>query len=205
MNPPSAPSLTLNQPAAGYRFSQDSFLLAGFFRWSLDGPLADLCAGAGAVSIHIGMVDPTKPIVAVELDPETARMARQNATASGLLRYVAVAADVMTAESMFKGRPFAHVVSNPPYRKLGSGRLCHDPKKTMARHETRMTLAGLVAAASRMLRPGGTFSIIMIMERREEHLSLLSESGFGEVRFQPAPHQASTPARLFLSEAILGR
>ena len=205
MSTPSVPNFTLNQPAAGYRFSQDSFLLAGFFRWTQDGPLADLCAGAGAVSIPIGAVYPQKTIVAVELDPEMACMTRQNAAASGLAGYTVVAADVMTAGSMFKGRPFAHVVSNPPYRKLGSGRLCHDPKKTMARHETRMTLAGLVAAASRMLRPGGTFSIIMIMERREEHLSLLSESGFGEVRFQPAPHQASTPARLFLSEAILGR
>lgn len=187
----------------GYRFGQDSLLLAGFFRQRIYGPMADLCAGAGAVSIPIGAANRDLHITAVEINPAMARMAMDNATASGLANYRVVVADVMAAPNLFKGRPFAAVVSNPPYRKLGSGRLCANREKAMARHEIGMTLAGLVAAAAMILMPGGTLAIVMISDRREEYRRLLADSGFHELRSQWPRHSPSSSAKIFLSEAEL--
>ena len=48
------------------------------------------------------------------------------------------------------------IVSNPPYRKKGSGRQNPDPVKAVARHEIRMTLADLVTAAGWLLVEGGS-------------------------------------------------
>jgi len=44
----------------------------------------------------------------------------------------------LTARSV--GGPVNRVVSNPPYRKSGSGRLTPDSQKTLARHEIHVTL-----------------------------------------------------------------
>jgi len=95
------------------------------------------------------------------------------------------------------------VVSNPPYMKAGAGRLSPDRGRAIARHELAMTLDGLVRAASRLLRPGGSLTIIMLYGRLGEYRVCLGENGFGQVRFREVrPAQGAAP-RLFMSEARL--
>jgi len=196
---------TLDQHANGYRYNQDSFLLADFFRVARKGPIADFCAGAGVVSILIAGENPSQPVVALEINGSMAAMAARNAAIRDIKDYHVVVGDVMSAPRLFKGRPFSAIVSNPPYRRFGQGRLNPDPAKALARHEIRMTLRGLVEAAAGLLTPGGTLSLIMIMERLEEYRHILSVAGFCESRHRPVCHYSHSPAKLFLSEAVLGQ
>ncbi|MDH5511225.1 MAG: methyltransferase [Nitrospinota bacterium] len=201
---PSTIKATLDQSEYGYRYNQDSFLLASFFRQDRPGLMADFCAGAGVVSILIGSHRPSQPILALELNRSMATMAAKNAAAYGLKNYRIIEADVMTAPRLFKGRPFSAIVANPPYRKRGHGRLNHDLEKAMARHEVAMTLSGLVVAASQLLAPGGTLTLVMLVSRREEYLSLLSGAGFCESRVRLIRYRSFSPAKVFLSEAVYG-
>ncbi len=193
--------LTLDQEDSGYRYSPDSFLLADFFRADDVKSAADLCAGVGVVSILIGMAHPRVNMTALEIRPGLARRARINARKSGLENYSPVNADIMDAPSLFKGRPFDSVVSNPPYRKFGSGRISPDPGRAIAKHELKMTLGALVEISSRILRKGGSLTIIMAYDRQGEYRSILKADGFCETRFREVITLPGGAPKLFLSEA----
>ena len=195
---------SLGQRDNGYRYNQDSFLLADFFRPRAAGMVADFCAGTGVVSILVLLEGKAHSAVALEINPSLAALACKNARDSGLGRLHVVAGDVMEAPALFRGRPFSAIVSNPPYRKLGSGRLNPDREKAIARHEIMMDLEGLVSSASLTLAPGGSLSLIMIIERLEEYRRILSKHGFSEARIRDIRHREDSPPKLFMSEAVLG-
>ncbi len=194
-------SLTLNQGGSGYRYNSDSFLLADFFDPEGVDAMADLCAGVGVVSILIGLRNQRIDITAVEIQPQLAAYAQENARSSGIERFHMVNADLMTAPSLFPDRPFDAIVSNPPYRKAGSGRINPDPSKAVARHEMKMTLNGLVEVSSKIIREGGSLTIVMIYERLAEYRSILFSNGFCESRFQEVLSFKESEPKLFLSEA----
>lgn len=188
----------------GYRYNRDSFVLADFFNPDGARSVADFCAGVGVVSILAGLRAHWLTLTAVELQPGLAALARENAMNSGVSRYRTVAGDIMDAPSLFRGRMFDAVISNPPYRKKGSGRINPDPAKALARHEIRMTLKGLVRGASQVLRDGGTLNIVMLRERLDEYAKILGEAGFGGGRLREVASLPGDKPGLFLSEAVLG-
>ncbi|VAX17574.1 hypothetical protein MNBD_NITROSPINAE03-1122 [hydrothermal vent metagenome] len=195
--------LKLDQDETGYRYGPDSFILADFFRNDGSGSVADLCAGVGVVSILLGFKRPQTEITAVEIRRSATALALGNARKSGLSNFSAVTADIMSAGNLFKGRPFDCVVSNPPYRKNGSGRISPDSEKAAATHEIKMTLSGLVKASSRILKKNGNLTIIMSFDRLSEYRSILKEDGFSESRLRVIQADADSPPKLFLSEARL--
>ncbi|VAX14841.1 hypothetical protein MNBD_NITROSPINAE04-1691 [hydrothermal vent metagenome] len=195
--------LTLDQDETGYRYGPDSFILADFFCNDRSGPVADLCAGVGVVSILVGFKRPQIKITAVEIRKKAVALALGNAKKSGLSNFSAVTADIMSAGNLFRGRPFDCVVSNPPYRKNGSGRISPDSAKAVSTHEIKMSLSGLVKVSSRILRKNGNLTIIMSFDRLGEYRSILKKNGFSESRFREVKADAFSAPKLFLSEARL--
>jgi tRNA1Val (adenine37-N6)-methyltransferase len=195
--------LKLTQGASGYRYNRDSFILADFFDPSGVDLLLDAGSGVGVVSILIGKTHPAMKITALEINPQVATMALANAKENGLARYHAIAGDVMDCANLFAHHKFDAVVANPPYRKAGTGRLNADPVKAVARHELRMTLGGLVKVSASIFREGGSLTLTMIWERRDEYLSALAEHGFYEKRFRQVRSFVDSAPIWFLSEARL--
>jgi tRNA1Val (adenine37-N6)-methyltransferase len=193
--------LKLAQGASGYRYNRDSFILADFFDPSGVNFLLDAGSGVGVVSILIGKANPAMKIAAVEINPREAAMSKANARENGLARYHAIAGDVMDCANLFRYLQFDAVVANPPYRKAGTGKLNADPVKAVARHELRMTLGGLVKVSASILREGGSLTLTMVWERRDEYLALLAGHGFHEKRFRQARSFAQSAPIWFLSEA----
>ena len=196
----SAP-LKLGQETSGYRYNRDSFMLADFFDPSGVNSLLDAGAGVGVVSILIGKAHPSMKITTLEINPRVAATAHANARENALSRYHVIVGDVMDSANLFDKHKFDAVVSNPPYRKAGTGRLSADPVKAVARHELRMTLDGLVKISSVILREGGSLTLTMIWERRDEYLAALDRYGFHEKRFRKARSFDNSASLWFLSEA----
>jgi len=205
-----AGKLTLDQGVKGYRFSQDSFLLADFFRLnrpvgtkSAQTSLVDLCAGSGVVSMLIKTSHPDIRVTAVEISPSLAKTALSNARASGADNYNVVCGDIMDCPTLFRGGCFDAVVCNPPYRKAGTGRINPCPEKAVARHEIKMTLGGMVSVSAHLLKHGGSLSLVMLHERRGEYTRILKENGFMETRTCNLLKSPNGAPWLFISEAIL--
>lgn len=134
---------------------------------------ADLCAGSGAIGISIAAELPSARVALVELDSAAFAYLARNVAAQEpdvRARLDATRADARTALGALDGS-LDVVVSNPPY--IPPGAIPRDAE--VADHDPAVALYGLganglevprgiVAAAARLLRPGGTF----VMEHGDE-------------------------------------
>ncbi|MBF0376709.1 MAG: methyltransferase [Desulfamplus sp.] len=70
---------------------------------------------------------------------------------------------------------FDRIISNPPYKKKGSGRLNSDIQKAIARHEIALTLDELIFNAVRFLKTDGILNLIYPFCRLKELLHTISK------------------------------
>lgn len=202
---PASWQLTLRQPPDGYRFSLDAFLLADFVPLDVRQPVVDLGTGCGVVALLLARRASHARIVGVELQTELVRAARQNAACNHLQHQVEVIqADVRTTPSLLSPGAFAAVVSNPPYRRVGQGRLNPHASKAMARHEVTLTLSQLLDAARWAVCQRGLLVMIYHPSRLAELFVQLERTGFGPRRLRLIHPKPQTAASMVLVEAVRG-
>ncbi len=197
--------LVLYQPPHGYRFSLDAFLLADFVPPVARQPMIDLGTGCGVVALLLARRFSRARMVGLELQTELAVSARQNVVRNHLQHQMdIVQADVRTVPSLLSPGTFGTVVSNPPYRQVGRGRLNPQASKAMARHEVALTLSQLLHAARQVVQHHGLLVMIYHPSRLAELCTQLEHVGFRLRRLRlvhPKPHAA---ASMVLVEAVRG-
>ncbi|GIX45799.1 MAG: SAM-dependent methyltransferase [Candidatus Tectimicrobiota bacterium] len=202
---PGAWRLTLEQPAAGYRFSLEAFLLADFVPPAAAGPCVDLGTGCGVVALLLARRFPALPLVGVELQASLLALARRNVVANGLAHQVAlVQADIRQLHRLFPAGAFRTAVCNPPYRPAGSGRLNPHPEKAIARHELTLTLPQLLQACRHLLAPRGLLVLVYPPARLAELCARLEAAGLRPRRLRLVHATLQEPASLALVEAVRG-
>jgi len=192
--------LSVRQPARGYRFSIDAFLLADFAAGFCGRTVLELGTGSGIVLLLLARLCPgLRRGVGVEIQRELWEFARGNFEENGL-------EEVLTAvHGDFRREPaepvpggFDLVVSNPPFRKAGEGRTNPDPGKKIARHEVAGTLSDVFRAAGSRLSPAGRFAMIGRPRRLPEILSCAGESGIFPETIRFVHPYEGRPANLLL-------
>lgn len=155
--------LSLIQPARGQRAGSDAILVGSCVPARAGDLVADFGAGIGSVGLAVLARVPGARAVLVEIEPQAAELARQNVLANGFADH----AQVLTADVANLGRgetenlaaSFDHVVANPPFHPE-SGRASPDPATALARIATPGLIEDWSRAAARLLKPGGTFTVI---------------------------------------------
>ena len=142
------------------------------------GRAADLCCGAGAVAAHLLASVPGAAVVGTDVDPAAVACARRNGVA-------AVTADL--ADGLRSGR-FDLVTAVAPYVPSGSIRLL---PADVQRFEPLRALDGgpdglavvrrVVAAAARLLRPGGWLVVEVGADQDTMLGATLAAAGFGRI------------------------
>jgi tRNA1Val (adenine37-N6)-methyltransferase len=149
------------QKKQGYRFSLDAALLAGLTDLRAGERVADLGTGCGIVSLILACRFPQVLLVGVESQPTLAALAERNVLENGLSGRIAILAEQMqNLDRHFPRESFAVVVSNPPYRPLGSGRLNPVAERAIARHELQGSLELVARTADYLLPAGGRLALI---------------------------------------------
>jgi tRNA1Val (adenine37-N6)-methyltransferase len=192
----------LIQPARGFRSSLDPVLLAGFVAPPY-GRFVDIGCGAGPVSFLLLARDPAASGIGVEIQPRLARLATRGARANGYdCRFEVHTADVRTVGAL--GGGFDLVVTNPPYRPLGTGVLPPDEERSIANHELTLRLDEWLDAALGMLGPRGRLAAIFPAERWPALAAGLTARSLPPVRLRPVAARPESPARRLLVEAQRG-
>lgn len=197
--------LRVRQPRCGYRFSIDAVLLAAFLRPRPGQRIADLGTGCGIIALLLASRCPKTQIVAVELQEELAQLARENVMANGLSAIIeVVAGDLRRLGRRDLGGGFDWVVSNPPFRAPGRGRVCRDGGRAVARHEITLDLEDLLQAAQRLLDPGGRLALIYDAGRTTDLVSGVRGAGLEPKRLRFVHGTPRHAARMVLAEARRG-
>ncbi|HBP38514.1 MAG TPA: hypothetical protein DD640_07200 [Clostridiales bacterium] len=179
--------MRLLQMKQGFRFGQDSVLLAAYAaQFATSGRsaagisrkpapyIADLGAGCGAVCMLLAARLPQAHLVGLELDPASAEILQRNIQLNKISdRLEAVQGDIRRLAAgekiaaSLQPQMFDLVVSNPPY--FLPERSWQDGKP--ARQEMMVSLSDLMLAAARLLKPKGRLVLIHQTSRLPDVIS----------------------------------
>lgn len=136
-------------------------LLAGLTRVHPRDRVVDLGTGCGVIPLILAHRSLGKRIVGLEIQPELVELAKQNVQVNGFTGKVQIHhRDFREVSKDFRPASFDLVISNPPYRRLRSGRLNPDGQRAVARHELKSSVTDVIQVASILLGHGGRLSII---------------------------------------------
>lgn len=152
-------NLKVIQKVYGFRFSIDAVVLANFATIKKKDKVIDLGTGNGIISLLIA--SKAEHITAVEIQPEMVDLAKRNVILNGLSDKIEVIeADLRLSKEFFPSGQYDVVITNPPYRVLGSGRLNPNDLKALARHEINCTLDDVLKASFYLLKNKGRLAIV---------------------------------------------
>jgi len=198
--------LALLQPKQGYRFSLDPLLLCDFANARQETSIVDLGTGSGVLALVLAQMALNANVTAFEQGEAASLLAQQNARLNGLAERVTVLhEDVLHVRQHLPVSSCDLVVSNPPYRKQGRGRLNPHPGKLAARHETTAGLADFLAAAKYLVKPGGKICLIYHPDRFVELMAEAVAQKLAVVRLRMVHGLPDAPAKVFLVELSKGR
>lgn len=160
--------LTIHQPKKGYRYGEDSLLLADFCRATPSDNVVELCSGCGVISLIIAKRDKPKSITMVEIQEPLYQISQLNVELNNLGRQIQCVNDDYRSFALQNKGNYDVVVANPPFFALGKGRRGKDALRTNARHELHGSLSELVKSAACLLKTGGTFFLVFTNDRADE-------------------------------------
>ncbi|MCS7215231.1 MAG: methyltransferase [Thermodesulfovibrio sp.] len=199
-------SIKICQPKEGYRFSVDALILANFVNLRKISKAIDIGAGTGIIGIILAKKYRESYITMIEIQPELAKLAEESIKLNNLDKKAEVicmdAKDLIHLESFHQ--KFDVVISNPPFRKPGTGRISPEGKKAVARHEISLNVVDIAKISQKLLRHRGRLFLIHLPERFTEITRILSQHFLEIKRVRFVHSRKDTPAKMVLIEAVKG-
>lgn len=190
---------TLRQRDGLPKMGTDSVRLAQFATLRRGMRVLDLGCGVGVLGVLLAERADGLTLDGIELNPESAALARQNLLENGLNGEI-LQGD-LREKGWFSQGHYDLIVSNPPYFPAGTGALA-TARNAAARTELTCTLADLCAAAAPRLKTGGRFALCIRPERLTDLLMELRSHGMEPKRLQMVQYSPEKPPRLALVEAV---
>ncbi len=198
-----AHQLNISQPEKGYRFSLDSLILAAHIHPKGNETVMDLGCGCGIISLILARRYPDLKITGIEIQEELYDFARKNILANGFEKTIHIFhEDIRTFQSSRIDTRVDIIVSNPPYKKLGTGRINPDPQRAVARHESALNIDALVECSSRLISDQGLFFVIFPFDRLPDLSMALTRHQFYPEFIRPVHIKPNTKARRVIVQAV---
>ena len=186
-----------------FKFTLDAVLLAAFPHLRKGQRVVELGSGTGAVSLLLAARG-CKDITGVDINETVTDLFARSIVENGLVGSVkAINGDIRNIKDLFIAGECGLVVANPPYRKIGHGRLRHGGSET-ACHEGLGETGDFIKAARYLLKYSGKFVLVHLPERLPEILTQCIASGLEPKRLQLVHSFWDKAPNAFLLEAIYG-
>ncbi len=203
-------SIKLYQHKEGYRFSLDAVLLANFVKLPLSSKLvADLGAGTGVIGLLVARRYSRTRVKLIELQQGLYELCKRNISLNNLENRVeAIRADIIEIDegkypSLQAGSMDA-IITNPPFRKLGTGKTSPYDERAVARHEIMLSLDRLLDTSSYLLKNRGRFFIIYNPIRLSELVSKMLSRALQPKRMRFVHPNTEKEASMVMIEAVKG-
>ena len=178
--------VALRQPAAGYRVAIDPVLLAAAVP-AADGERAlDVGCGVGAAALCLATRVTGLHVTGIELERSLAQLAADNAALNGIEDRVDILlGDFERPPPKLSPKSFDHVFANPPFHEEEKHRPSPDPLKAKATMEGQTGLDAWLDFCFRMVRPGGSITVIHRPDRLARLLGSLDRAHAGDIVVYP--------------------
>ncbi len=119
--------------------------------------ILDIGTGSGLMALMAAQRRPEARITGIDIDPDCAAQARENAAASPWSDRIAI--EHRSLQELDAAEKFDAAISNPPY--FVDSLLPPDAARTSARHTVALAFDDIVSGVERNLHPHGAFSLIL--------------------------------------------
>lgn len=196
--------LLLRQPADGYRAAIDPVFLAAAVPARPGQQVLDVGAGVGTAALCLARRAAACRVTGLEIQPDLARLAGENAMLNDLADRVEVLCGSLTAPpAALAPGTFHHVMTNPPFLAADQARLSANIIKATANVEGDADLAAWMRFCIAMLHPKGSLTIIHRADRLDEILGHL-RGRLGDITILPLWPKRDRPAKRVIIQARKG-
>lgn len=186
-----------------FSFSLDSVLLANFVSVRpRDKEFLDLCCGNAPIPLILSCRT-NKHLTGIEIQKDVYELALKSVQINKKNEQISLYNDdMMNALDYLKTNFYDIITMNPPYFKaLESSVVNEDIHKTIARHEVKMNLEGVLPIIYQLLKTNGLFAMVHRTDRLIEIINLLQRNHLEPKRIQFIYPKESQNSNLFLIEA----
>lgn len=163
-----------------FLFGMDSVLLANMVKAKKEDVILDLGTGSMVMPVIISAKTDSKEIIGVELQEEMYDLAKKNIKLNKLEERLSVInEDIKNISGIRKevinitGKDKVDIIiSNPPYKVVGTGSESSGDVKYIARHEVKLSLENIFETSAKLLKNKGKLYIVHKPERIVDLLSL---------------------------------
>ena len=193
------------QNSEKFCFGMDAVLLSGFATVKKGEKALDLGTGTGIIPILLEAKTEGSLFKALEIQPESADMARRSVALNGLeSKKEIIDGDIKEASRIIGRASFDVVTTNPPYMNVNLGLKNPDMPKAIARHEVLCTLEDVVREASYVLKEKGRLYMVHRPHRLIEIINTLTKYHLEPKRMKMVHPFIDKEANMVLIEAIKG-
>lgn len=160
-------NLKIIQNKKGFCFGMDSVLLSDFAKNIKDGvKVIDLGTGTAILPILLSAKTKASKIIGIEIQQEVAKMAIRSIQMNDLQDKIEIInEDIKNLKEKFLPNSFDAVITNPPYKKQGTGGKNEAETKLISRHEITANLEDFIAITSYLLKDNGSLYMVHKPER----------------------------------------
>lgn len=193
------------QKKEGYRFSLDAILLAHFAVVKKGDRIMELGTGSGVIPLILAKRSQAGEIYGIEIQADLARMAIRSVELNHLAdRIKIIQRDLRELKEAYEAESFDLILSNPPYRKIRSGRVNPSQEKAIARHEIRASLQDVLEATSYLVKNRGRVALIYPASRLIDLVFQLRMHKLEPKMIQTIYPNRASKGNLVIVEAIKG-
>lgn len=169
--------LKIIQKEDGFCFGIDAVLLSDFAKEIRNNSeILDLGTGTGILSILLSAKTNLKKIYGIEIQEEVADMAKRSVELNHLEEKIEIInKNIKELKERFEKNSFDAIVTNPPYKKINTGKANETENKYIARHEVTANLEDFIKISFDLLKDKGSFYMVHRPERLAEMIYLLKQ------------------------------
>ncbi len=196
--------LKIIQNTDGFCFGIDSVLLTEFARdIKKQSKIADLGTGTGILGILLSKKVNAKKIIGVEIQEDVADMAKRSIKLNSLENIFEIIQGDLNKIKL-ENNTFDAVVTNPPYKKLGTGIKNKEEKQKISRYETSASLEDWIKISSKLLKDNGSFYIVYRTDRLTELFENLKKYKLEVKKMRFVYSNINKQSNLVLIKAVKG-
>ena len=196
--------LKIIQNTEGFCFGIDSVLLTEFARdIKKQSNIVDLGTGTGILSILLSKKVNAKKIYGIEIQKDVAEMANRSVKLNSLENIIEIINEDINKIKL-ENNAFDVVVTNPPYKKLGTGINNKEEKQKISRYETSASLDDWLKVSSKLLKDNGSFYIVYRTDRLSELIENMRKYKLEVKRMRFVYSNINEQSNLVLIKAVKG-
>lgn len=171
-------NLKIIQNTKGFCFGIDSILISDFAKEIRKNSIGvDLGTGTGVISILLTAKTNLAKIYGVEIQADVAEMAKRSIELNHMQNKVEIVNinlnEIEEGNKKLQRELFDFIVTNPPYKKLETGKVNKSEYKYISRHELTANLEDFIRTSKYLLKDRGSLYMVHRPERLVDIITLM--------------------------------